>query len=77
MIVDQAEAGLEVELTRHGKPVAIVISHRRLEQLRGNRVQFGDAYNAYIERHSVRALGLEREFFESLRSKETGRKVSL
>ena len=76
-IIDQAEAGLEIELTRHGKPVAVVISLRRLEQLRGDRVRFGDAYGAFIKRHSVQAMGFERDFFETLRNTEPGRKVSL
>jgi prevent-host-death family protein len=76
-IVDQAEAGVEVELTRHGKPVAVVISLRRLERLRGDRVRFTDAYGAFLKRHSIHAMGFERDFFESLRSKEPGRKVAL
>ena len=76
-IIDQAEAGVEVELTRHGKPVAVIISLRKLERMRGDRVRFGEAYNAFIQRHSIKALGFDRGFFESLRSKDTGRKVSL
>src|SRR2546422_1642989 len=36
-IVDQAEAGTEVELTRRGKPVAVIISHRQMERLRSER----------------------------------------
>jgi prevent-host-death family protein len=76
-IVDQAEAGAEIELTRRGKPVAVVISLRELERLRGERVRFVDAYKSFLKQHSLKAIGLDRNFFESLRSRETGRKVSL
>ena len=29
-IIDEAEAGLEIELTRRGKPVAVIVSPRQL-----------------------------------------------
>ena len=32
-IVDQAEAGHEIELTRRGKPVAVLVSLRELQRL--------------------------------------------
>jgi prevent-host-death family protein len=76
-IVDQAEAGVEVELTRHGKPVAVVLSLRQLERLRGDRARFTDAYKAFLKRHSPKTIGFERDFFESLRPKEAGRTFSL
>ena len=31
-IVDEAESGIEVELTRHGQPVAVLVSHREFER---------------------------------------------
>ena len=49
-IVDQAEAGAEVELTRRGKPVAVIISHRQLEKLRSERPRFVDAYRNFPPR---------------------------
>jgi prevent-host-death family protein len=42
-IVDQAEAGVEIELTRRGQPVAVLVSHREFERLRGKRQHFSDA----------------------------------
>ena len=76
-IVDQAESGLEVELTRRGKPVAILISPRHLDRLRSVRPRFADAYRAFLTAHSPRDLDLERSFIESVRDKSSGRKVSL
>jgi len=37
-IVDQAEAGIEVELTRRGQPVAVLVSCREFERLQGKGV---------------------------------------
>ena len=76
-IVDQAEAGVEVELTRRGQPVAVLVSHREFERLRGKRVHFGNAYRKFLERHSFEAIGVEDDFATSTRDRTTGRKVSL
>jgi prevent-host-death family protein len=76
-IVDEAEAGQAIELTRRGKPVAVVVSLRELERLRGTRTQFSDAYRRFRESHSLREVGLENDFFESTRDREPGRKVAL
>jgi antitoxin (DNA-binding transcriptional repressor) of toxin-antitoxin stability system len=34
--VHQAEAGVEVELMRRGQAVAVLVSHREFERLRGD-----------------------------------------
>ena len=76
-IVDQAEAGVEVELTRRGRPIAVVVSRRAFERLRGTRLHFGDAYRKFLEAHVLEDIGLEEDFAPSTRDKTTGRKVSL
>ena len=76
-IVDQAEAEAEVELTRRGKPVAVLISHRQLERLRSGRPRFADVYRAFLRKHSLREVGIENDFFRAAREKDAGRKVSL
>ena len=76
-IVDQAEAGVEVELTRRGQPVAVLVSRREFERLRGKRVHFGDAYRKFLERHSLREIGVDEDFAAFTRDRTTGRKVSL
>ncbi|HEV8130286.1 MAG TPA: type II toxin-antitoxin system Phd/YefM family antitoxin [Acidobacteriota bacterium] len=76
-IVDQAEAGLEIELTRRGKPVAVVVSPRQLERLRGERPRFSDAYKAFTRKYSMEEIGMEGDFFTSTRTRERGRKVRL
>jgi prevent-host-death family protein len=76
-IVDQAEAGVEVELTRRGRPVAVLVSRRELERLRGKRLHFGDAYRKFLESHSLQEIGLDDDFAGAARDRTTGRKVSL
>lgn len=75
-IVDQAEAGQTVELTRRGKPVAVLLSLRELERLRGERSSFGEAYRRFVKAHPQREAGFDREL-KSLRDRSTGRKVVL
>jgi prevent-host-death family protein len=54
-IIDQVAAGQEIELTRRGKPVAVVVSLRELERLRSERPRFSDAYREFLEAHSLPA----------------------
>ena len=75
-IVDQAEAGDPVELTRRGRPVAVVMSLRDYERMRGGRRPFGDAYRAFLEKHTTRETDADA-VFRRVRSREPGRKVSL
>ncbi len=76
-IIDQAEAGLDIELTRHGKPIAVVISLRKFERLRAGRPRFADAYRNFLKKHSLEEIGLEADFWASVREKDAGREVSL
>ena len=76
-IVDQAEAGVEIELTRRGQPVAVVVSHREFERLRGKRLHFRDAYRKFLKTHSLQEVGVDDDFATSARDRTTGRKVSI
>lgn len=76
-IVDEAEAGQPIELTRRGQPVAVILSLREFERLRGGRVQFSDAYRKFLETHSLREIGLDTDALDSARERGPGRKVTL
>ncbi len=76
-IVDLAEAGQEVELTRRGKPVAVVISLSEFARLRGERASFGVAYQRFLKAHVLHEAGLDEGFFASTRTKDLGRTVAL
>ena len=76
-IVDQAEAGQEIELTRRGKPVAVVVSLRELEKLRRKPTRFRETYKRFLKAHPLAEVGLESDFFDSGRDRSSGRKVVL
>jgi prevent-host-death family protein len=76
-IVDQAEAGVEVELTRRGQPVAVVVSRRAFERLREKRQHFGDAYERFLGRFSLDEIGLDAGELSATRDTTTGRRVTL
>ncbi len=76
-VVKEAEAGSEVELTRRGRPVAVLISLDRWESLRANRPRFADAYRNFLVKYSLKEVGLEAGMLQSDRDKDPGREVSL
>ena len=76
-IVDRAEAGFSIELTRRGKPVAVVISLPAFERLQGGRAQFSDKYKNFLKKHSLKKAGLDAGFAASLRATGVGREVRL
>jgi len=76
-ILDEVEAGAEIQLTRRGRAVAVVLSSRRYEALQSERTTFADAYRAFLHRRSGEELGFDRPFFDSLRDRGPGRRVRL
>ncbi len=76
-IINQAQSGREIELTRRGKPVAVVLSCGDFQRLRGSRPRFGDAYRNFLKKYSLKEIGLEEGFAEASRDKSRGREVSL
>lgn len=76
-ILVQAEAGEAVELTRRGRPVAVVLSHEVFERLRHTRPSFANAYRAFLERHPLEEVGLDGDFAASVRDRSMGRAVKL
>lgn len=76
-ILDAVEGGKEIQLTRRGRAVAIVLSPERYERLLGKRTDFSDAYRTFVGRHSLAEIGLEADFFEPIRDRQSGRRVRL
>jgi|SRR6266545_3116094 len=73
-IVDQAESGIEVRLTRRGRPVAVVVSMKRYESLRQPRTSFARAYREFRKKFPEGAFGIEPSYFRSLRDRSGGRR---
>lgn len=76
-LITQAEAGSSVELTRRGRPVAVLISIAEYERLERRRSEFGEAYSAFLERFPLREVGVERDWADQLRDRTTGRTVEV
>jgi prevent-host-death family protein len=76
-ILDDVEAGKEIQLTRRGRAVAVVLSTERYEALRKKQADFRDAYRTFVNRHSLQEIGLEADFFEAVRDRASGRRVRL
>ena len=76
-IVDEAEAGHEIELTRRGEPVAVLMSRQTFDRLRGGRREFKEAYRAFLERHALDEIGVSDPRKAFRRDSGTGRKVHL
>lgn len=76
-IVDAASGGNRIELTRRGKPVAVVLSVHQYDLLTSKRPSFSDAYRTFLEKFSLDEVGLEPEFHQGLRDNGTGRRVDL
>jgi prevent-host-death family protein len=76
-LVDEAEAGSEVQLTRRGRPVAVVVSIDQYERLKASRATFAESYRAFRQRFPEGTKGLGLRYFNSLRDRSSGRKVEL
>lgn len=76
-IVHEVEHGAEVELTRRGKPVAVVLSIQEYRRLKAGKVGFAEAYAAFRRDADLESLGITPEYFDSLRDRSPGRPVDL
>jgi prevent-host-death family protein len=76
-LVDEAEAGAEVQLTRRGRPVAVVVSIDQYERLKSSRATFAETYQSFRQRFPDGTQGLGATYFKGLRARESGRKVAL
>lgn len=76
-LVDEVEAGHDVELTRRGKSVAVVISRGTYERLRADRPRFSQTYAAFRARFDLQAVGTDGDALADLRDRSPGRPVAL
>jgi prevent-host-death family protein len=76
-LVDEVEAGKQIELTRRGRPVAVVISPREYTRLASERPGFSEAYRTFLARFALEDFAVDDDFFVQTRDTVTGRKVNL
>jgi prevent-host-death family protein len=60
-VVHEAEEGTQVELTRRGRPVAVLLSLTEFERLRRPRPDFWSACQQLRERFDLAALDIDPE----------------
>jgi antitoxin (DNA-binding transcriptional repressor) of toxin-antitoxin stability system len=66
-MLDEFEAGREVQLARREVPAAVVVSAETCAALRGERLTFRDACRVFLEQHPVADIDLDEDFFGVLR----------
>jgi prevent-host-death family protein len=76
-LIQTAERGRVVEITRRGEPVAVVLSAAQYLALVGKGPSFKAAIDAIRARLGVNRLGIGDEDFAGLRDQASGREVSL
>ena len=73
-LIYTVEQGEDIHLTRHGKPVAVLISEERYQQLFTNGKQ---VFNAIIQwRNQYQTVGLTDEEIDSWRDRSPAREFS-
>jgi prevent-host-death family protein len=76
-LVRRVERGRPLEITRRGRPVAVLMSASEYLRLAGERPSFAEAVRALRERLDVEALGIGHIEFHGLRESSEGREVGL
>jgi prevent-host-death family protein len=77
VLVRQAESDHAIELTRHGKPVAVLVSKKAYDRLAQPHQSFFEALQVFRTEADVESLGITRKTFEGVRSRDPGRKTEL
>ncbi len=75
-IVHNLKHTARVEVTRRGRPVAVLISIEEFERLRGGNATFSQAYAAFRETFDLAQADISPGVFEDLRDESAGREMS-
>lgn len=76
-LVHKAELHTPVEITRRGRPVAVLLSIDDYRRLENKRSDFTEAYAAFRQRHALEHLAIEPSLFDNMRLPDPGRPVEL
>lgn len=76
-LIEEAQAGEAVQLTRHGKTVAVLVSAREFERMKKGGKTFAEAYAEYRQKFPEGELDLPADYWESIRDRSPGREVDL
>lgn len=76
-LVRKVERDDPVEVTRRGKPVAVLLSIEDYQRLQAQRIGFWQAFSAFRGKFDLQGLNIEPEIFTEQRDGSPGREVSL
>ncbi|UCG25987.1 MAG: type II toxin-antitoxin system Phd/YefM family antitoxin [Chloroflexota bacterium] len=76
-LIRKVEKDTPVELTRRGKPVAVIMSIQHYQQLQAGKRGFWQAYESFRSRYDLQSLDIQPEIFSDVRDAEPGREVDL
>jgi antitoxin Phd len=74
-VIQEAEQGAAVQLTRRGRPVAVVLSLNEYDRPSRNRRSFWEAYEEFRQRHQDEDIETADAFVD-LRDSSPGRDFS-
>jgi len=75
-LVHEAETGTTVELTRRGKPVAVLVARDEYERLTHERTDFWSAYQDFLRRYPGSSEDEPDEWLAGARDPSPGRDFS-
>ena len=76
-VVHEVEEGTRVELTRRGKPVAVLLGLEEYERMAKGRRDFWEAYEEFRREFDLAQLEIDPdEVFEGVRDPSPGREFS-
>jgi antitoxin Phd len=76
-LVHQLDHRHRIELTRRGKPVAMLMSLSEFNRLATPARRFWEAYESFAETVDLHRLGIEPEVYFNVRDRFSGREVNL
>jgi antitoxin Phd len=76
-LVHEAERGAPIEITRRGKPVAVLVSLSEYQRLRKGENGFWHSLQRFRNEVDIEKAGIEAGIFEGLRDRTVGRGVTL
>lgn len=74
-LVHELERTPQIELTRRGEPVAVLLSLQEYRRLQAGKTQFWDAYTAFRDAVDLAQLDIEPSVFDGVRDRSPGREV--
>ncbi len=74
-LVRAVEHESAIELTRRGKPVAVILSIPEYERLLARQPGFWETYSAFKKQVNLEELGIEPDTFADLRDRSPGREL--